>query len=82
MGYQLVHHHCYFHVIDNYFSIKDLLESDITSETKIKRIVLEVLASATHHSQDTRFFSDWLRANFLTREDVDESVSIADKVCV
>ena len=65
------------------FRMKNKLSTDVTSlqqklvdlesstTNKIRSVVLEVLSSVTHNSPDTRFFGDWLRANFLTREQFD-----------
>ena len=59
-----------------------LVQLETKSDNQIRRVVLEVLASTTQAEQDTRFFSDWLRANFLAREesDVRLSSSVLDKV--
>ena len=66
-----------------YNRMKNKLSTDVTSlqqklvdlesstTNKIRSVVLEVLSSVTHSSPDTRFFGDWLRANFLTREQFD-----------
>ena len=68
--------------------MKSKLSSDVTSlqqkladlessvGNKIRRVVLEVLSSVTNNSPDTRFFGDWLRANYLTREQFDVSYNL------
>ena len=52
---------------------RKLADLESSADNKIKRVVLEVLSTVTHNSQDTRFFGDWLKANFLTREQFDVS---------
>ncbi|KAL5254596.1 hypothetical protein ACHWQZ_G014142 [Mnemiopsis leidyi] len=51
-----------------------LVDLESSTTNKIRSVVLEVLSSVTHSSPDTRFFGDWLRANFLTREQFDREV--------
>ncbi|XP_063681458.1 klaroid protein-like isoform X2 [Bolinopsis microptera] len=67
-------------------TMKNQIASDVTSlqqkladlessaDNKIRHVVLEVLSTVTHNSPDTRFFGDWLKANFLTREQFDREV--------
>lgn len=53
-----------------------LVELETNTSAKIRGIVLDVLATVSHGRPETRFFGDWLTANFLTREQFNVSLEI------
>ena len=47
---------------------ENLVSLETSNDKKIRLVVLEVLASVTENKQETRFFGDWLKALFISRE--------------